>query len=166
MSNFFIQPPHCGHGHRHRHGHRGLVAILACPSPSFPTSSRRRSINTTYVGADAQTVEAVRGHAHRAADERRGQHELHVLHQRQQRRDDAECRSSISRPTPTSTRFWPRCGRRRPHPSCRRTCAITASPSRSPLPSPLMVCSSSTRRRAPTTRRSWPTTPISTSTTR
>ena len=100
------QSAHRGHGHLHPHGDRRRRRHgAAARSPSSRTSCRRRShLQATYVGADARDRRAVGGHAHRAADERRGQHELHVLDQRQQRPDEARRSISTSRPTPTSTR--------------------------------------------------------------
>ena len=58
----------------------GAITVVSLPVSQFPAIAPPEvQVSTTYVGADAQTVEAVRGHADRAADERRGQHELHVF---------------------------------------------------------------------------------------
>ena len=65
----------------------GAVSMVSLPISQFPAVVPPEiRIQTTFVGADAQTLAAVGRHAHRTADERGGQHELHVFHQRQQRR--------------------------------------------------------------------------------
>ena len=84
----FHQPPDRRHGDRHPHGGRrgrldaraaggAVPEHRAAGNPGDRHLSRRRR-------ADAR---AVRRHAARRADQRRRQHELHVLGQRQQRAD-------------------------------------------------------------------------------
>ena len=65
----------------------GIVAMLGLPIAQYPDIVPPEIfINTFYVGRRRPDRRAVRGHPHRAGDERGGQHELHVLAQRQQRR--------------------------------------------------------------------------------
>ena len=61
----------------------GALTILSLPVAQFPNIAPPEiQVLATYVGADAQTLEQVGCHSHRAADERRGQHELHVFAER------------------------------------------------------------------------------------
>ena len=81
----------------------GAVTIASLPVAQFPQIAppevqvyghlrRRGRANHRAVG----------GHAHRTADERRGQHELHVLAQRHRQRADAnDGRFRRRRPIPT-----------------------------------------------------------------
>ena len=58
----------------------GALTILSLPVAQFPNITPPEiQILATYVGADAQTAGASCRHSHRAADERRRQHELHVF---------------------------------------------------------------------------------------
>jgi multidrug efflux pump subunit AcrB len=55
----------------------GALTILSLPVAQFPSIAPPEiQILATYVGADAQTLEQA------VADERRGQHELHVFAER------------------------------------------------------------------------------------
>ena len=66
----------------------GALTILTLPIAQFPNITPPEiQILATYVGADAQTLEQVGGHSHRAADEWRGQHELHVFAERNRQLD-------------------------------------------------------------------------------
>ena len=75
----------------------GAVTIATLPVAQFPSIVPPEiRLQATYVGADAQTLEQVRGHADRAADQRRGQHGLHVFVKRHgQLADDPDRRTSI-----------------------------------------------------------------------
>ena len=66
----------------------GLVAMVGLPVAQFPeiVPPEIQIIHHLY-GRRCGDGRAVRCHPHRAADERRGQHELHVFRQRQQRHD-------------------------------------------------------------------------------
>ncbi len=60
----------------------GLVTMAGLPIAQFPKRSvhaRNFASRQHYVGADAQTIEQAVATPRRAADERRGQHELHVI---------------------------------------------------------------------------------------
>ena len=86
------QPPHRRHGDFHHHGHRraghdGLAAHRAIPQGGAPGNLHSSGLRWRR-RADHR---AIRGHSHRTTDERRGQHELHVLGQRQQRFDAVVC---------------------------------------------------------------------------
>ena len=68
----------------------GTVSILQLPVAQYPDIVPPEIVvQANYVGADALTIEQAVATPHRGADERRRQHELHVLRQRQQRRDAA-----------------------------------------------------------------------------
>ena len=75
-------------------------------------------VQATYHRRRRADHRAIRRHADRAADERRRQHELHALRQRQQRHDAADASTSTSRPTRTPTRSSRRCARPRRSRSC------------------------------------------------
>ena len=78
------------HRHLHHHGHRGRgghPGPAHCPVPEHRPAGDRHQHHVCGRGcADGR---AVGRHPHRAGDERRRQHELHVLAQRQQRRAEA-----------------------------------------------------------------------------
>ena len=60
----------------------GLVAMAGLPVAQYPNIVPPEIlVQTTYVGADALTIEQSRCHPYRTADERRGQYELHVFPQ-------------------------------------------------------------------------------------
>ena len=60
----------------------GAISVTFLPVSLFPEIVTPEIVVTAnYTGADARTVEAIRRHSDRATDERRGQHELHVLAQ-------------------------------------------------------------------------------------
>jgi hypothetical protein len=85
------QPADRGHGHLDPDDHHRLVAMSGLPTRSSRTSCRHEiKVTSTYTGADALTRRTGRGHADRAADVRRRQHELHVFDQRQQRPVDPD----------------------------------------------------------------------------
>jgi len=65
----------------------GLVAMSGCHRAVSQHRPPEIQVKTTYTGADAITVEQS-WPRHRTADVRRGQHELHVFPQCQQRTDD------------------------------------------------------------------------------
>ena len=127
------QPPHRGHGDLHPHGHhrpgrhvgaahRPVSQHRPAGDPGQDHLHRRRRAHRRAVG----------GHAHRAADVRRGQHELHVLHQRQQRADDADGQLRRQdrpqhRPDPGADAPGP--GRRRSCPSDVRNYGVTVQKS-------------------------------------
>ena len=60
----------------------GIVAMRRLPTAQFPNIAPPEiQVKATYPGADARDRRAIRSHADRAANERRRQHELHVLEQ-------------------------------------------------------------------------------------
>jgi hypothetical protein len=62
----------------------GGVCILALPIAQYPQIAPPEiQVQTHYTGADALDDRAIGRGADRAADERRRQHELHVLDQRE-----------------------------------------------------------------------------------
>jgi HAE1 family hydrophobic/amphiphilic exporter-1 len=69
----------------------GVVSLLNLPTAQFPNIVPPEIlVQATYPGADARTLEQAVATPHRAADERRRQHELHGVHQRQQRNHAAD----------------------------------------------------------------------------
>ena len=82
---FLHQAPYRGHGDCHSHGphwHRCHAAPTHGPVPKHRPS--RDSGESHLPGRGCCNRGAVRSHAHRATNERCGQHELHVLQQCQQ----------------------------------------------------------------------------------
>ena len=66
----------------------GVIAMVQLPIAQFPDIAPPEiMLQATYVGADAVYPRKVGRHSHRADDERGGQHDLHVLGQREQRPD-------------------------------------------------------------------------------
>ena len=62
----------------------GIVAMLGLPIAMFPNIVPPEiKVNATYTGADALTLEQSVATPIEQQMSRRGQHELHVLHQRQ-----------------------------------------------------------------------------------
>jgi len=70
----------------------GAVTITSLPVAQFPNIVPPEiRLQATFVGADAKTPRASRGHADRATGQRRGQHGLHVFVKRHgQFADDAK----------------------------------------------------------------------------
>ncbi len=69
----------------------GVVSFVGLPVAQYPNIVPPEiAVNTTYVGADALNGGTVRRNAHRAADERRGSHELHVLPECEQWDDEVD----------------------------------------------------------------------------
>ena len=74
------QPPDRRDGHRDHHGDRRRGRDLALPVAQFPEDRSAGNPGPDDLHRRRRADRrAVRGHAHRAADERRGQHELHVF---------------------------------------------------------------------------------------
>ena len=69
----------------------GAVVVADLPVAQFPQIAPPEiQVSGDLRGRRRPDHRAIRGHAHRAADERRRQHELHVLAERdRQRPDDA-----------------------------------------------------------------------------
>ena len=62
----------------------GVIAMVQLPIAMFPNIAPPEILlQATYVGADAVTARKVCCHPHRAADERGGQHDLHVFGERE-----------------------------------------------------------------------------------
>ena len=145
----------------------GVVAMVQLPIAQFPNIAPPEiQLQATYAGADALTRRAVGRHADRAADERRRQHDLHVLGQRRQRQMTLRVELRRRHRTRTPTRSWRRCAtRRRESQLPARRAATTASRSRSrppPADAVLALLAERNLRRACSS----PTTPTSTSTIR
>ena len=144
-----------------------LVGVAHHPELAGGAVSQHHSARDSSAGHLCRRGRANPGtsgcHAHRAADERRGQHELHVL---------AECHRQFHHQPDRGLRRKDRSKHRlhshpvaakpRPHRSFRSTSPITES--RFASPSPLPSCGSPfTRRTEPTMPSFWPTTRTSTS---
>jgi len=94
MAKFFINP-----GPSWRWSISILMVIIgprpscsSCPSRSIRRSRRpRSSLTAIYPGRRRGDARAVGGHAHRAADERRRQHDLHVLDEHGERAARCSC---------------------------------------------------------------------------
>ena len=60
----------------------GIVSLTRLPIALYPDITPPTiAVSASYPGADAETVAKTVG-AHRIAGQRRGKHDLHVLHQR------------------------------------------------------------------------------------
>ena len=118
----------------------GTVSMFTLATSQFPDIVPTEILVTaTYPGADAKTLAQAVVYADRAADERRRQHDLHELGQRQQRRRAALRRlrrqdRSQHRPGALRSCVWIRRSR-----SFRPRSPQPASPCRRPLTSPLML---------------------------
>ena len=84
MANFFIRRPIVAMVIAILMVLMGIVAMRRLPTAQFPNIAPPEiQVKATYPGRGCRNRGAVRSHPDRAANERRGQHELHVLQQRQ-----------------------------------------------------------------------------------
>jgi len=91
MSNFFIERPIVAIVIAILTVLLGGICLVTLPVAQYPEIVPPVvQVNATYFWRRCADHRAIGGRAHRAADERRGQHAVHVFHQRQQRGHVAE----------------------------------------------------------------------------
>ena len=86
------QPADCGDGDFHHHCHRRPCLDVRPSHRAISQHCSARDIHSGFLcGRGRANSGAIRGHAHRTADERRGQPELHVFDQCQRWLDEHVC---------------------------------------------------------------------------